>query len=85
MSLAMDTLYAMQGKFSTLWMQTPPYVAQLLEAGGVPVFNREGPWTEFMEETIGLKMAYRGDTNYEQLIIWDQQMYSCPRCQNMAL
>lgn len=63
----------------------PPYVAHLLEAGGVPTFNREEAWTEFMEETIGLKIAHRGDTNYEQLILQDQQMYSCPRCQNMAL
>ena len=46
----------------------PLYVAHLLEAGGVPAFDREEAWTEFMEETIGLKIAHRGDTNHERLI-----------------
>ena len=45
----------------------PPYVAHLLEAGGVPAFNREEAWTEFMEEAIGLKIAHRGDWHLNNL------------------
>ena len=45
----------------------PPYVVHLLEAGGVPAFNREEAWTEFMEEAIGLKIAHRGDWHLNNL------------------
>ena len=63
----------------------PKYIAGLLEGEGDPGFSREEAWMEAMEELIGLKKADRGDTNREQLIIGDQQMYSCPRCEDMAL
>ena len=42
-------------------------------------------WLEIMLENMGLKEDYEGNYNREQLIIRDQQMFTCPVCDNMVL
>jgi hypothetical protein len=42
-------------------------------------------WLKIMLENIGLKEHYVGKDNREQLIIWQQQMFTCPVCEQMVL
>ena len=63
----------------------PMFVAHSLEAEGGSGFSKEDAWAEIMEEKIGLRKDSRGRADREQLIILDQQMFTCPTCENMVL
>ena len=61
------------------------YIAHKVEAEGSPEFSLENAWTEIMEEQMGLRKDDRGKDDQEQLIIHNEQMFTCPLCENMVL
>jgi hypothetical protein len=61
------------------------YIAHRIEKEADGEFNEEDAWAEIMEEQIGMKRGNRGNAEYEQLIVRDQQMFSCSVCTDMVL
>lgn len=69
---------------------TGMYAARKAERELDPNFDgdvtwKERTWIQIMLESIGLKENQKDKNKYEQLIIRDQQMFTCPLCKNMLL
>lgn len=66
------------------------YAAHKVESEKDPDFSEDTPWKEkvwmdIMLENIGLKDDYSNRDDREQLIIRNQQMFTCPVCMDAVL